>query len=128
MRVGVHRLPLSEINVTPLVDVMLVLLVIFMVTAPLLDQGIKVALPKAATSQRIEGRGVTITLTKEHLVYYNHDVITLKELRQTLTKMSHDQPLLIRADRNAYVSRLVELWDLCRDAGFGEIRIATLTE
>ncbi len=46
----------------------------------------------------------------------------------TLSRLPHAQPILIRADRSADVSRLVELWDLCRDAGFHEVRIATMTE
>ena len=122
------RAPLAEINVTPFVDVMLVLLIVFMVAAPLLDQGITVVLPKATTGQRLTGSGLVITLTKEHVIYFRTDVVTLRELRQALAALEHSQPILIRADRSAYVSRLVELWDLCRDVGFQEIRIATLTE
>ena len=127
MKTASDRAPLSEINVTPFVDVMLVLLIIFMVAAPLLDQGINVSLPKAHTSQQLTGPGLVITLTKEHLVYVNDEAVTLKELRYTLTGRSHTEPILIRADRSAYVSRLVELWDLCRDVGFREIHIATLS-
>ncbi len=118
----------SEINVTPMVDVMLVLLIIFMVAAPLLDQGIRVSLPNAQTGQPLDQPGLSLTLTKEHAIYLNRELVTLKELRQKLTGVSHNQPLMIRADRNAYVSRLIELWDLCRSAGFSEIRIATLAE
>ena len=117
----------SDINVTPLVDVMLVLLIVFMVAAPLLGQGIDVALPPAATSRQISGPGLSVTLTKEHLVYLNDQVVTLKALRRQLAGSTR-QPILIRADRNAYVNRLVELWDLCRDVGFKEIHIATLSE
>ena len=128
MRAAAHRSPLSEINVTPFVDVMLVLLIIFMVTAPLLDRGIDVVLPKAATGQRLSGSGLSITLTREHLVYFRDVVVTLDELRRQLAEAPHEQPVLIRADRSAYVSRLVQLWDLCRDVGFREIRIATLAD
>ena len=117
----------SQINVTPMVDVMLVLLIIFMVAAPMLDQGIDVTLPKAATSKPGGGSGLTVTLTKAHVLYFNEHVVTLKELRQQLTGAPR-QPILIRADRNAYVSKLVDLWDLCRDVGFTEIHIATMSE
>ncbi len=117
----------SDINVTPMVDVMLVLLIIFMVAAPLLDQGINVALPKATTGTPVGARGLSITLTKEHIVYFEGHVVTLKELRQQLAHAPR-QTILIRADRSAYVSRLVDLWDLCRDVGFQEIHIATMSE
>ncbi len=119
--------PLSEINVTPLVDVMLVLLIIFMVTAPLLQKGFNVALPSAATGKRVPNVELVITLTKEHLVYFNDDVVTLKELRQKLIGMA-SHPVFIRADRSAYVSKLIELWDLCRDAGIRDIHVATSTD
>ncbi len=123
---------MSEINVTPLVDVMLVLLIIFMVTAPMLQQGIdvNVTLPKAqaSESQASGNRQVVITLTKDHLVYLNKELMTLKELRGALAKTHGGTPVLIRSDRYAYVEKLIELWDLCRQAGLREVRIATLSE
>ena len=122
------RAPLSEINVTPMVDVMLVLLTIFMVAGPMLDQGIAVALPKAGSGRELGGEGLSITLTKEHVIYVNGQLVTLQELRRTLRGLGRGRPILIRSDRNAYVSKLVELWDACRDAGLTEIRIATVTE
>ena len=118
----------SEINVTLLVDVMLVLLIIFMVTAPMLQQGFKVALPTAATGKRVPGIGATVTLTKEHVVYFNNEVVTLAELRQRLAALKGGGPVLIRADRYAYVNRLIALWDLCRDLGVRDIHVATVTE
>lgn len=128
MRIGSRGLPLSEINVTPLVDVMLVLLIIFMVAAQLMEQGIDVALPQASTSKGLNSSGLTITLTREHVIYLNEQIMTLKELRHELSSLKGGRPILIRADRSAYVSKLVQLWDLCRDAGFREIHIATLSE
>ena len=128
MKSADRRAPLAEINVTPFVDVMLVLLVIFMVAAPLLEKGISVTLPKMATSQRIDRTEVAIALTKDHLIYLNNHVVTVAELRKTLTGLPHSQPVTIRADGNAYVSRLMQLWDLCRDTGFREIRIMTMAE
>lgn len=122
-----QRVLVSEINVTPLVDVILVLLIIFMVTAPLLDRGIQVDLPKAATSQQAAREGPTITLTKEHVVYLNEEIVTLKELRQRLLTLK-GQPVVIQADRNAYVSKLVELWDLCRAQGLPQVRISTIAD
>ena len=128
MRTDSRRAPLAEINVTPLVDVMLVLLIIFMVTAPLLRQGFNVSLPKAVTGKRAPSTDLLITLTKEHVVYLNDEVITLKELRQRLAGVKERQPVFIRADRYAYVTHLIELWDLCRQAGLRDIHVATLAD
>jgi biopolymer transport protein TolR len=122
-----QRVLLSEINVTPLVDVMLVLLIIFMVTAPMLDRGIQVDLPKAVTGQQVAAREITITLTKEHVVYLNREIVTLQELRQQLSSVKN-RPVVIEADKNAYVSKLVELWDICRQQGLHQVHIVTLTE
>ena len=122
-----QRVLLSEINVTPLVDVMLVLLIIFMVTAPMLDRGIHVDLPKAVTGQQVTNRELTITLTKEHVVYLNREIVTLQELRQQLSGFKN-RPVVIEADKNAYVAKLVELWDICRQQGLHQVQIVTLTE
>ena len=130
MRSGDPRTTFADINVTPFVDVMLVLLVIFMVTAPLMRPGIQVALPKASTGQPLSSgtSGLTITLTKEHVVYFNNEVVTLAELRQKLAGLQGTHPVFIRADRYAYVNHLIALWDLCRDLGVRDIHVATVTE
>ena len=121
--------PVSEINVTPMVDVMLVLLVIFMVAAPMLQQGIEVNLPKAATGTTLPHEAApVITLTKEGNIYFNDNVVTVKSLRQKLSVLKNGQMVLIRADRHAEVNKLIQLWDLCREAGFAQVRITTLPE
>lgn len=118
----------SDINVTPMVDVMLVLLIIFMVAAPMFEQGITVAVPKAATGQELPGSNLVIALTRDHLIYFNREAVTLKELRERLEGASRTTPIIVRSDESAYVRRLVELWDLCRDMGFREIRISTAAD
>jgi biopolymer transport protein TolR len=128
MRAVSRGAPIADINVTPFVDVMLVLVVIFMVAGPLLEQSITVALPRAATSQGVTGAGLTITLSREHVVYVNNEVVTLAELRTRLTDTPRSYAILIRADEHAYVRRLVELWDLCRELGFRETQILTSAE
>ena len=80
-----NRRSFSEINVTPLVDVMLVLLIIFMVTAPMLQQGIKVNLPQArAQSIKSEEQKLMITITKDQKIYINKNPYTIDELGTTL--------------------------------------------
>ncbi len=128
MNVGSRGAPLAEINVTPLVDIMLVLLIIFMVAAPLLEQGITVALPKAATGQGVKRSELVITLTKDHVLYVERQAVTLKELRGRFAGLTKTHAILIRADENAYVKSLIQLWDLCREMGFREIHIATTNE
>jgi len=119
---------MAEINVTPLVDVMLVLLIIFMVTAPLLEQGIDVRLPHASTAGTTGSAGFVITLSKDHLVYLEGELMTLKELKDRLSRAEPSAGVVIRADRYAYVDKLIELWDLCRAAGLQSVHIATLPE
>ncbi len=128
MRTDVPRIAMSEINVTPVVDVMLVLLIIFMVTAPLMQQGFEVVLPKASTGKQVTPSGLTITLTKDHVLYWEDEVVTLRELREKLKHAGNTQPVLIRSDRYAYVTKLIELWDLCREMGFRQVHIATLPD
>jgi biopolymer transport protein TolR len=128
MRSDRFRAPVAEINVTPLVDVMLVLLTVFMVTAPMMQQGIDVTLPKAVSSKIFGDTEPVITLTKEHVTYFNGAVVSGKELKKKLAGLKSGTPVTIRSDRNARVNKLVELWDLCRDAGFPQVRITTLSE
>ena len=117
--------PLSEINVTPFVDVMLVLLVIFMATAPLFEQGIQVDLPKAVTGTRVADVGAVITLTKRHTMFLNQEPVTLSQLRQRLPQY-RDDPVVIQADRQASVGPLVNIWDTCREQGVSRIRFVTV--
>ena len=87
---------LSEINITPLVDVMLVLLVAFIVTAPLLNNAITVNLPKTATSQPPEQKKpVTISVTKDDKVFVDKQEIPLARLESELTARQQSQPDLV---------------------------------
>src|SRR5512144_1688114 len=90
---------LSQINVTPLVDVMLVLLVIFMVTAPILHQGVSVNLPRVQAGA-LSGEDVqlVVTVTAQGAVYLNDAVLTPAELRRKLEAILREQP-----ERNVYL-------------------------
>lgn len=117
------------VDIAPLIDVVFQLLIYFLLTTSIIVQpGIRVMLPKATTGEHIPKSGIVITLTKDHLMYVNDAIMTLHELRRTLANASATTPVLIRADRYAYVDKLIALWDLCRDAGLQEVRIATLPE
>lgn len=97
--------PMSEINVTPLVDVMLVLLIIFMITAPLMSHKIKVTLPKADPNQKAETVKVPpidLAIESDGTVYWNDSKLTESELKERLasTAQQFPQPALnIRADK-----------------------------
>ncbi len=117
------------VDIAPMIDIVFQQLIYFMLTASfVLSPGIRIALPKAQTSKQVSASNVVISLTKEHVIYWDEQIVSLKELRRHLKDAGGHRPVLIRADRHAYVDRLIELWDLCRDTGYEEIHIATLSD
>jgi biopolymer transport protein ExbD len=117
------------VDIAPMIDVVFQQLIYFLLTSSfILHPGIHVTLPKAATGQNLSISNIVVTLTKDHVIYWFEDVVTLKELRRKLKAQEGRKPVLIRADRHAYVDKLIELWDLCREAGYQEVHIATLSE
>ena len=117
------------VDIAPLIDVVFQLLLFFMLTYSfVLYPGIRISLPKAATGKQLAASNLVITLTKDHVIYWDEEVVTVKGLRTRLKQAGGNKPVLIRADRHAYVEKLIELWDLCRDAGYQEVHIATLSE
>ena len=119
-----------QLDITPLIDVVLLLLIFFMLTSTfVLQPGIKVNLPKAATSEVLQKENLVIVVTKEDLIYLDDRTITTEQLKSELKKASTDKrPLLIRADRGSSLGKVVELWDLCREVGISQISIATTQE
>ncbi len=118
------------VDIAPMIDVVFQQLIYFMLTSSFVVQppGIRVNLPRAATSQTVSVSNLVITLTKEHVIYWDQEVVTLKELRARLKQRGGNKPVVIRADQHAYVNKLVALWDLCRDTGYKEGHIATPSE
>ena len=117
------------VDIAPMIDVVFQQLIYFMLTSSfVLHPGIRITLPKAVTSQRISSSTLIVTLTKDHVVYWDDKVVSLTELRDHLKRAGGNKPVLIRADRHAYVEKLIALWDLCRDVGYQEVHIATLSE
>jgi biopolymer transport protein ExbD len=129
MRLAKRPFASVPVDIAPLIDVVFQLLLFFMLTSSfVLHPSIRVSLPKAQTSQPAAASRLIITLTKDHVIYWDDQVVTLKELRRHLKAAGGQAPVLIRADRYAYVDKLMELWDLCRDLGYQEVHIATLSE
>ena len=123
-----HR-PMSEINVTPFVDVMLVLLVIFMVTAPLLTVGVEVNLPKTkagAVSGSDEPLAVTINAAGD--IYLQDTLVELKTLvprLQAITGENPDARIFIRGDSNIDYGRVMQVMGTINTAGYSRVALIT---
>ncbi len=123
------RTTLSEINVTPLVDVMLVLLIIFMITAPMMQQGLEVQLPVAGgTTQPSLEKEIVLTVKKDGTIYLNQTVYALEVLQpklQALYKNRRDQRLFLRADTNVPYGVVVRVMDEVKKAGVLQLGMIT---
>ncbi|MBN1574868.1 MAG: protein TolR [Deltaproteobacteria bacterium] len=119
---------LSEINVTPFVDVMLVLLIIFMVTAPMLHEGLDVALPQVkGETIKEEASYVTITVNKEGQIFIDDDPIPLSEVADEMRRIKKywDKKVLLKADRSINYGLVVQLMAALREAGIEDIGMVT---
>ena len=117
--------PMSEINVTPLVDVMLVLVVIFIITAPLLASSIRLDLPKADGAQPGDApRFVTVVLDKAGQVFVNDKPVTPPQLAEQLAAAAQANPdteIQLRADQAVPYGRIVEVMGVAHKAGLSRI-------
>ena len=119
-----RRQALSEINVTPFVDVMLVLLIIFMVTAPLLQQGIDVNLPQAKGKELTPGERVVITIKKDGKIYLNKTSASINELKSKLASMS-DRDVFLKADKDVPYGIVIEVMGELREIGIEKLGMIT---
>ncbi|MCH7922534.1 MAG: protein TolR [Nitrospinae bacterium] len=120
---------LSEINVTPMVDVFLVLLIIFMVTAPLLQHGIDVQLPRETSKAlKTEQQPIVVTVTKKRRMYLNRKRVTLEGLERQLRLVARARPdevVFLRADRNVAYGAVIEAMAAVRRAGIERLGMVT---
>jgi len=120
---------MSEINVTPFVDVMLVLLIIFMVTAPMMIQGLNVDLPEAtAKPLDSEKDHLVITIDKEHQIYINDYQVTGESLSAKLMKILQgrsDREVYLKADKNIPYGVVVQVMAEIKDAGVEQLGMIT---
>jgi len=120
---------MSEINVTPLVDVMLVLLIIFMISAPFLYQGITIKLPKATSKQVDVQKGKTISIDKNGNIYFEGEKVTKETLEARLIKIAgrpEPIPVFIRADSELMYGDVIEIMDMIKNTGI--VTIGMITE
>ncbi len=119
---------LSEINVTPLVDVMLVLLIIFMVTAPILQTGVDVQLPETRTATELNpSENVVLSISREGILYYNSDVINISAIAPRLKKdmKNPKDPIFLRADKDITWKSIVSVIEEVRAAGYSDLKLVT---
>jgi len=123
---------LAEINVVPLVDVMLVLLIIFMVAAPMIQQGVDVNLPVARRSTPITGErieiSVPITYGQNHIVFLGREAVnvaTLQERIRQKMETAAQKDVFLRGDRGVNLGQVMEVTDLLKAAGVEKVGLVT---
>jgi biopolymer transport protein TolR len=119
---------MSEINVTPFVDVMLVLLVIFMVTAPMMQSGIGINLPQAETDSKPAEEGLTLTVTKDQYIHIGENTYNINLLERRLTEYFVNRPkkvVYLQADEDLPFKVIVRIMDITKKAGIEVIGIIT---
>jgi biopolymer transport protein ExbD/biopolymer transport protein TolR len=119
---------LAEINITPLVDVVLVLLVIFMITAPVLQSGIEVAVPKTKTVKEITEQRTVVTIDRDAQVFLGDKLVNIHDLPQLLRSQGDDslkKVIYLRADGRVSFGNFATLMDAVKQAGITNISIVT---
>ncbi len=123
------HVPMSDINVTPLVDVMLVLLVVFMITAPLLTVGVPVDLPRTEASQMVgQDEPLVISVNAKGEVFLQETPITLEQLvprLEAITQNKRDTRIFVRGDREIAYGKVMEVMGAVNLAGFARVALVT---
>ena len=120
--------PLAEINVVPLVDVVLVLLVIFMITAPLMLRGIDVDLPKSSVNTIKPEERMVLTVSRDRAVYFDKERVARVMLDAKLSRIAREKPdvtLYLRADRDVPYGAVVDVMDAVKRAGIDRLGMVT---
>jgi biopolymer transport protein TolR len=118
---------LSEINMVPFIDVVLVLLIIFMITAPILQSGIEVDVPKTHTVKEITQQRLVVTMDKNQLIYLGNDPVNIHQLADKIRKQAKHQNdvIYLRADETVPFGAFCTVIDTLRQSGISNISIVT---
>ncbi len=131
-RRGRHHALMSEINVTPMVDVMLVLLIIFMVAAPLLTVGVPIDLPETqAKAMNSDTQPITVSINEEGKVYLQETEIPIGEVvskLEAVSKTGYDERIYVRGDKTADYGTVMKVMARISAAGYKNLGLVTLQE
>ena len=131
-RRGRHHGLMSEINVTPFVDVMLVLLIIFMVAAPLLTVGVPIELPETqAKEMNAETQPITVSINREGQIHLQETEIPIEEVvpkLQAISKTGYEERIFVRGDKDADYGTVMKVMARVSAAGFKNLGLVTLQE
>jgi biopolymer transport protein TolR len=131
MAIGIRRhggRAMAEINVTPLVDVVLVLLIIFMLTAPILQSGIEVSVPKTKSVKEITEERIVISITRAQRVFLGNDPVNINAIGSILRQKVRDpehQSIYLRADENVPFGAFATVMDAVKSSGITNVSIVT---
>jgi biopolymer transport protein TolR len=128
-----HSRPMAEINVTPFVDVMLVLLIVFMVSAPLLTAGVPVDLPEAkAKPLTVDKEPITVTIDPAGKIFVKDDEVSMDQLVPKLTQLAGgngmEERIYVRGDKTANYGAVMQVMGAINGAGFTHIGLIALKE
>jgi biopolymer transport protein TolR len=119
---------MSDINVTPLVDVILVLLIIFMVTAPMMQRGVDVNLPKVESASDARDERLVVTVTRDQHIYVNDQVVNVNLVGERLKNLSQSTGIdfvFLRADKDVPYGRVMMVMDAIKKAGIEKVGMVT---
>ena len=118
---------LEQIEIAPLINTVFLLLIFFLLTSNFVVQpGIKIDLPTALTGEALGPENITVIISGENIVYFDSKVLDTGQLKNLINQAAkRKQAIQIKADRQASLGRIVEIWDICRNSGIGQISIAT---